>query len=149
MARGIDGRKIETFAQLTEGVRRGGETVEFELVRDGKPVRVVVAKDPTGKVGISSRLTVSSVSKAAGNALAMPAQVVMGAAGALIDMVAGSEQRELQGPVGVARDMASASSFLPLLPLMLSYQLPKVALAYFLVLALDTLARRRYLRKPA
>ena len=32
---------------------------------------------------------------------------------------------------------------------MLSYQLPKVALAYFLVLALDTLARRRYLRKPA
>jgi regulator of sigma E protease len=149
VARGIDGRKIGRFEEFVEGVRKGGSTVELDLERDGKPMRVVVTKSPDGKLGVASRFKLASAGQAARKALGMPAHYVVAAARAVLDKVRGSAV-ELSGPVGIARHMARApDAILPVLAALLCFQLPKVALVYILVLALDGYARRRYLRAGA
>jgi regulator of sigma E protease len=151
IARGIDGRKIGRFEEFVDGVRKGGNTVTLDLEREGKPIRVVVTKSPDGKVGVASRHTLAPAGQSAARALALPAQYIAQMASASAGMIAGSDEKTLAGPVGIARSMARhGGDMLQTLALLLSFHLPKVALVYVLVLALDGYARRRYLRqKPA
>jgi membrane-associated protease RseP (regulator of RpoE activity) len=151
IARGIDGRKVGRFEEFVDGVRKGGPTVALDLERDGQPIRVVVTKSPDGKVGVASRFTMAPAGRAAARALALPAVYIAQMASAFGEMITGSSQKTLQGPVGIARAAGrrDAGTALQLLALLLAFHLPKVALVYILALALDGYARRRYLRARA
>jgi hypothetical protein len=150
IARGIDGRRISRFDEFVDGVRKGGSTVALDLERDGKPTRVVVTKSPEGKVGVTSRLTTAPAGRAAAQALALPAQYIAHMASTTAEKITGSNEASLAGPVGIARSMARHDDgALRVLALLLSRDLPKVALVYILVLGLDGYARRRYLRARA
>jgi hypothetical protein len=141
-ARGIDGQRVDTFQQLTDGIKRGGERVELELERDGQVRRVVVVKHASGKVGLQSRLTTMPLGNAAGQAIEAPGRLVAMYLGRWVAAIMGDEVMNVAGPVALMK--RPAGSYLSDLAALLSVVLPKVVLAYLVLLAIDTRARRHY-----
>jgi membrane-associated protease RseP (regulator of RpoE activity) len=141
-ARALDGRRLQSFEQLTDALKRSGARVELELERDGQIHRVVVAKSPEGKIGVRSQLTTIPSGQAAGQALVAPARTVALYLRGWIDAVVGSSAVGFAGPVALMRH--SATSFLSALALLLSSSLPRVVIPYLALLAIDAYARRRY-----
>jgi hypothetical protein len=140
---GVDGHPVTTFEDFRDGIKRGGETVELQLERDGQVRRVTVTKDAKGTIGVVGQFVTVARAKAVGPALALPARYAAAYLQAGFAEMAGAQRPALMGPIGITA-MADRRSFFSLLAPLLSTTLPKVALAYLVLLFIDTRARRRY-----
>jgi membrane-associated protease RseP (regulator of RpoE activity) len=139
----IDGQPVTTFEDFRAGIKRGGETVELRLERDSQMRRVTVTKGAMGQIGVTGRFVTMARAEALGKALALPARTAAAYLQAWFEAMTGRQQPAFMGPVAIAA-MAGRRSFFSSWASLLSSTLPRVALAYLVLLLIDTRARRRY-----
>jgi regulator of sigma E protease len=114
----IGPKRIETFEQMREIILMSpGQKLEVEVLREGKPVNLVVTPEPKGEnggglIGVAPATTKRvdvALSEAAVLSIARPAEVVYRLVQGLGRIVTGKEKASLTGPVGISKEIGKAA----------------------------------------
>ena len=120
----------------------------LEVVRDGKPVRLIVPKNDRGIIGVSPAPRPLPFSEAVPSALKLPAAVMWVTLKTAKEMVTGEEVARV-GSADAVIAATPARERSSLLAMLLSHNLLLLYFYYALVLLLDYRARARYQARVA
>ncbi len=110
----IEGEPINEWEQIPDYILpRAGEQVQLSIVRDGRQRQVVVIpreKEGKGFLGVGRSKVSMPVSEAATQAVVQPALIVKLTVESLGRMIAGEEEGQLTGPIGIMRETKKAAA---------------------------------------
>ena len=140
-ARSVAGVSVKSFDEFRQAVAGAPESVSIEVERKGQVLSLLLRKDADNRIGVETvpTETVGAIA-ALSAAVRAPAVFVSGWIRGVVG--AFSETVEVAGPVAIGAAVSSGGArWIQALALLLSKDLPIVAIVYVVVLVADTRSR--------
>ena len=140
----VAGVSVKSFDEFRQAVGRAPESVSIEVERKGQVLPVLLRKGADNRIGVETVPTETTGAVAAlSAAVRAPAVFLIGWLRGVVGAASGTVQ--MSGPVGIgAAVSAGGTEWARALALLLSKDLPLVAVIYVVVLVADTRSRSSY-----